>query len=114
MILNLILYLFFTVAGLILIKLGSADVSLIIRNAKINFSFNFYLILGLLCYMASFILWTLLLKNNKLSYVVPLTTGISQVLILFSSFYILKETIKPLNLIGAAIVIIGVIIMNLK
>lgn len=114
MIINLSLYLFFTVAGLVFIKLGSSDLSIAINSTKINFSFNIYMILGLIFYMLSFILWTVLLKNNKLNYIVPLTTGISQILILISSFFILKETIRPINLVGVGIVIIGVVIMNLK
>ena len=112
MILNIILYLLFTVGGLVFIKLGSEGVSVSLKAAQINMTLNLYIILGLIFYVISFLLWTVLLKGNKLSYIVPLTTGLSQVLILISSAMVFNERITAVKIIAVAIIIFGVILLN--
>jgi multidrug transporter EmrE-like cation transporter len=48
-----------------------------------------------------------------LSYIMPLTTGIVQILSLVASSVVFKESISKQGIIGASI-IIGLIIMNYK
>ncbi|WP_426350475.1 DMT family transporter [Alloiococcus sp. CFN-8] len=114
MILNIIFYLLFTVGGLIFIKLGSEGLSFSFKAPQLNLSMNYYLVLGLIFYVISFALWTVLLRGNKLSYIVPLTTGLSQVLIVFSSAIIFHERITPLKIIAVGIIILGVVLLNLQ
>jgi drug/metabolite transporter (DMT)-like permease len=49
-----------------------------------------------------------------LSYIMPLTTGIVQILSLVASSVVFKESISKQGIIGASIIIIGLIIMNYK
>ena len=112
MILNIALYLLFTVGGLVFIKLGSEGVSVSLKASQINMTLNLYIILGLIFYVISFLLWTVLLKGNKLSYIVPLTTGLSQVLILISSAMVFNERLTAVKIIAVAIIIFGVILLN--
>ena len=114
MILNIIFYLFFTVGGLIFIKLGSEGMSFSFKAQQLNISLNYYLILGLIFYGISFVLWTILLRGNKLSYIVPITTGLSQILIVLSSAAIFNERITPLKVIAVVIIVFGVILLNLN
>lgn len=114
MILQIIIYLFFTVGGLVFIKLGTTDFSLMVRASKISFSCNYYLILGFLFYLISFVMWTIILKGNKLSFIVPLTTGLSQVLIFASAVVVFNEEIDLLKVSAIAIIILGVILLNIK
>ena len=51
---------------------------------------------------------------QNLSYITPICTGVSQIMILLASWLILKEQLTGLNIAGAALVIAGVVIMNLK
>ena len=48
-----------------------------------------------------------------LSYIFPIVTGIVQIVTLIASKVIFKEIITLHGLIGAIIIIIGIIIMNL-
>ena len=48
-----------------------------------------------------------------LSYIMPICTGIVQIATLIASKLVFKETIGMQGIIGASIVIIGIIIMNL-
>lgn len=112
MVLNIILYLIFTVGGLVFIKLGGEGTSISLKATQINMTLNFYIILGLIFYVISFLLWTVLLKGNKLSYIVPLTTGLSQVLILISSALVFNERLTAVKIIAVAVIIFGVVLLN--
>ena len=48
-----------------------------------------------------------------LSYIYPISAGIVQILTLIASAFILKETISTQGIIGAIIIIIGIVIMNI-
>ena len=49
-----------------------------------------------------------------LSYIYPILTGIVQILSLVLSSVVLKEKISWQVIIGAVIVIVGILIMNIK
>ena len=49
-----------------------------------------------------------------LSYIYPIVTGIVQILTLIASALVFKEHMSAQSIIGAAIIIVGIIIMNFK
>ena len=51
---------------------------------------------------------------ENVSYISPICNGIAQVMIMVASWLILKERLTGLSIGGAALVIIGVVIMNIK
>lgn len=114
MILNIIFYLIFTVGGLVFIKMGSENVGITIKAPEISLTLNLYLILGLVFYIISFLLWIVLLRGNKLSYIVPLTTALSQVLILLSSAAFFNERLTPLKIVAVIIIVFGVVLLNMQ
>lgn len=114
MVLNVVAYLICTVSGLILIKLGSKGTSLVLNNSYIDMKINLLIVLGLFFYMTSFLLWIRILKNNDLSYIVALTTGLSYVLIMICSIAFLNEKVTMVKGIGVVIILIGVIVINLN
>lgn len=59
-------------------------------------------------------MWQKLLATYDLSYIVPITTGIVQVIILILSYVIFKENINTINLIGISLVIIGIVLISIK
>lgn len=69
--------------------------------------------IGFVCYICSFLLFTRMVIMFDLSYIMPLTTGIVQILSLVASSVVFKESISKQGIIGASI-IIGLIIMNYK
>ncbi len=109
-----ILYLILTVSGLILMKKGGNSGNLQLENGDISFSINWISAIGFICYICSFLLFTRMVIMFDLSYIMPLTTGIVQIITLIASSVIFKENISRQGIIGACIIIVGLVIMNLK
>lgn len=109
-----ILYLLLTVSGLILYKLGSSKEFLIsFQNGMFQIKLSFVSIIGLLCYLLSFLIYMLILPKFNLTYIMPLTSAISYISIYVLSILVLKESIQLYGIIGSAIILIGVIIINI-
>lgn len=109
------LYLVLTVAGLILYKYGAnKGFEFSIVNKALNLKINFVSILGLLCYLASFIIYMLILPKFNISYIMPLTSAVSYISIFILSAMVLKETITTNGVIGAIIILVGIVVMNFR
>ena len=108
------IYLILTLSGLILMKKGGNPGSLAIENGNMNFGINLISLAGLFCYLCSFLLFTRIVVMFDLSYIMPICTGIVQVLTLVASKVIFKEEISIYGIIGASLVIVGIIVMNWK
>lgn len=109
-----LVYLFCSILGLILMKKGGNAGSVALNNGNVGLSINLISFVGLLFYIVSFLLYTKVVTSFDLSYIIPIITGVSQILILLASWGILKETISKQGIIGAIIIIIGIIVMNIK
>ena len=109
-----ILYLILTVSGLILMKKGGNSGNIQINNGDIAFSINWISAIGFVCYICSFLLFTRMVIMFDLSYIMPLTTGIVQILTLVASVFLFKENFSKQGIIGACIIIIGLVVMNYK
>lgn len=108
------IYLVLTVSGLILMKKGGNSGTFSMNNGDIGFSINGISAMGFICYICSFLLFTRLVIMFDLSYIMPLSTGIVQILTLIASKVVFKENISTQGIIGACIIIAGIIIMNYK
>lgn len=107
------IYLILTLSGLIFMKLGGNSGVFSMENSNIVFNINWISLIGLVCYLCSFILFTKIVITFDLSYILPIVTGIVQIATLIASKVIFKETLTTHGIIGASIIIIGIIIMNL-
>lgn len=109
------IYLVLTVSGLILMKKGGNAGKIKIAAGEFNLSISLVSCLGFLCYICSFLLYTrIVMMFENLSYITPICTGLSQIMILLASWLVLKEKISGLTIGGVALVIVGIVIMNLK
>lgn len=108
------IYLLLTMSGLILMKLGGNTGSFAIENGDINFGISPVSLIGFICYIGSFFIYTRMVVLFDLSYITPLCTGIVQILTLIASKIIFKENITIQGIVGASIIIIGLLIMNWK
>ena len=108
------IYLVLTLSGLIFMKLGGNTGSFALVEGDVNFSINPVSLLGFVCYIFSFLLFTKIVTMFDLSYIMPICTGIVQVLSLVASKIVFKEMISTYGIIGAALVIAGIIVMNIK
>ena len=110
-----IIYLFLTVSGLILMKKGGNAGKISISAGEFHLSISLISCLGFLCYICSFLLYTrIVMMFENLSYITPICTGLSQIMVIIASWLILKEQLTGLTIGGVALVIAGIVIMNLK
>ena len=107
-----LIYVVLSSSGIILFKLGSSDLSIKIINNQLNMNFPGLSILGLLCYLGSFVLWMIILSKSDVSFIVPLGLGITNVLILVGSSVVLKEEISLYGIIGIVLILAGTLLIN--
>lgn len=108
-------YIFLSVGGLVLFKYGSfkkLDISFL--NGVLGIDVNIFVIVGILCYMLSFLLYLFLVSKFNLSYIVPITIGLVYILTILSSVLFFKENMHFYHVIGIVLIIIGVFLINLK
>ena len=109
-----IIYVILTVAGLVLIKLGGNSGEIAIKEGAFNFNISLISAIGFVCYLCSFLLFTKIILMFNLSYILPITTGVVQILSLVASYFVFKESMTWQSVLGASIVIVGIILMNWK
>lgn len=108
-------YVLITSAALIVLKLGMKNGAPVqYLDSKLQFNITFYSMLGILLYGLSFLLYIYLISKNDLGYIIPLTTALVYVLIFSASYYIFHEQFTAQKIIGIALIVIGLIFLNLK
>ena len=110
----IIIYLILTLSGLIFMKKGGNPGKINISKKDIQLTMSPISAVGFVCYLCSFLLFTKIVVMFDLSYIMPIVTGIVQVLTLITANLFFKEKISKNGIIGASLVIIGIIIMNIK
>ena len=114
-ILMIVMYLIFTVSGLILMKKGGNAGKISIGSGELAFSIGWVSAIGFICYIVSFLLFTrIIMMFENVSYISPICNGIAQACIVIASIIFLKEKFSGATIGGAALIIAGVIIMNLN
>ena len=105
-------YVLLASSGLILFKLGSANSNLTLNIFGLSINYSIKMILGLLCYGFSFVLWMLIVSKTNLTIAMPLSVAIVNTLVVIGSCLVLKEKITLVQGIGIFIIIFGVCIMT--
>ena len=114
-IISIIIYLILSVGGLILVKSGSSSVNIAIQQGTFNFSMGLKAMIGFIAYIGSFLIYTFyIIKNFDLSYIFPIITGITQVLVIIAGVLIFKEHINAYSIGGIVLIIIGITLLNIK
>ena len=109
-----IVYIFFTTTGMLLIKIGGADASAQITSKLVSIQFKPVLILGLAFYVISFLIYIYLVQKANLSYIIPVSAGIVNIIAVLMGVFILKEEIRIQSIIGIALVLVGVTLMSIS
>ena len=104
------IYVIFTTGGITFMKLGGDSLKLNFKDG-IYFSMGWKTFIGFVLYLVSFLLWQRLIVKYDLSTVVPIVTGIVQIVVLLVGYIVLKENMSLMSIIGAFIIILGIIIM---
>jgi multidrug transporter EmrE-like cation transporter len=113
-ILLIIIYVVLTLSGLVLMKKGGNPGKVSISKKDINLSMSPVSALGFVCYLCSFLLFTKIVVMFDLSYIMPIVTGVVQVMTLVVANIVFKEKIDKKAIIGASLVILGIVVMNLN
>ena len=95
-------------------KLGGNPGSLAVKDGTMTFGLSIVSGIGFICYLCSFILFTRIVVMFDLSYIFPIVTGIVQILTLVASAIVFKEKMSVTSILGAAIIIVGIILLNWK
>lgn len=101
-------------AGQILVKFGAVNLNFNNGNyLKILLSIltNIPVISGIIVYGISFLIWIKVLSKVELSYAYPMVS-LGYVLIVIFSYFILKENVTIIRVIGILVIIIGVVIVS--
>ena len=112
---GLIIYVCLSATALTLIKLGlGKDSTLLLNKGGFSLSLSWMLVLGACLYVVSFCLSMVVMKGMNLSLFYPLSAGLIYIAVCVLSFLVLKEKISTTQLIGMAVILAGIVIMNLK
>lgn len=108
-----ILYVVCTVAGLILYKYGAnKEFGIMFSNGSLSIKINIISIIGLILYLISFILYIVILPKFDVTYILPIVSTATSILIFVSSIMFLNEPSNIVKWIGFVIMIVGVVIVN--
>ena len=107
-----IIYFIFCTGGLTLFKIGTHAAPIAWIQNLCGLRLSLLSICGLLCYGVSFLTYLTLVSKTELSYVYPIATGVSCILVMLVSALILHEPVHLVNWLGAIIIIGGIILVN--
>jgi len=113
------IYLLFTIyvilasSGLLLFKLGSSK-TIISFMKGFSISISWTSLIGILCYMASFVLWLVIVSKVKLTWAFPLSVALINTIIFIGSSILFKETITWVQILGAVLISFGVGLLGIK
>lgn len=109
-----ICYLFCTVGGLTLVKIGANNNALALNNSFFDLSLSYTTMIGLVLYVGSFVMWIVIVQKYNLSYIQPMAMGLSNILIIVVSIFILGEKIGTFQWLGIICILGGVVLMNIN
>lgn len=108
------IYLILTLSGLTFMKKGGNPGKINVNKKSIKLSMSPVSAFGFVCYLCSFLLFTKLVVMFDLSYIMPIVTGVVQIMTLIVANLFFKEKVSKKSIIGASLVIIGIFVMNIK
>ncbi|MBQ9361470.1 MAG: hypothetical protein IJT96_10605 [Lachnospiraceae bacterium] len=105
------MYLCLTVIGATMIKAGAAKESgsFYIMSRPISKE----LIIGVLLYGFSFLMYTFVISQMQISLVIPLMAGINSIAIVLLGVIIFKERLAAGQVLGVAVIIAGIVVLGM-
>lgn len=111
---NFVAYIFFTVGGLFLMKLSGQPIGFALQNGTFHLDISGKMILALVMYASSFLIWTGIVAKSDLSFIVPFSSAIVSTLSVLLGILIFQEDLNMYKIIGIFLAISGVMLMNYK
>ena len=111
---GLILYVCLSALGLTLIKIGlNQQSTLLLDKSGFTLTFSWILVGGIVLYIISFLTSLIVMKGMNLSIYYPLSAGLIYIIVCLLSVLMLKEKVSTSQLIGMAVILAGIVIMNI-
>ena len=104
------IYLILSTAGMALIKYGGG-LNLAMSKHAFKITVAPLSLIGIICYISSFIIWLTILKQQDLSYIYPISSSVGIVLATLLGF-LMGEAVSLYKIAGIILIITGVIIMG--
>lgn len=108
----LLLYVVLSSMGLILFKMGTTANGFVLNLFGLNLHLSWQMIVGVLCYGFSFLLWLYIVGKNNLTYIYPVSIALINIFIVVGSLVLLHENITFMQGIGIVVVVLGVVLMK--
>ena len=108
------LYILCSAVGLVLIKAGGQDLALGVQQGVFHLNISLKMLLGMLFYICSFLLFTFIVPQFNLTYIYPVAAGILYVVITVVGLLFLKEKLTPRQAAGLVLILLGVVAINIK
>lgn len=112
---QILIYVLLSSFGLVMLKLGTSHaLEFSINNGNVTLNINYLLLVGLFFYILSFITSLIAMKGINLNIFYPVSAGLIFVLVALLSVFVLHEKISIVQIVGMAVIVTGVFIMNIK
>lgn len=95
-------------------KLSGEPMKFGINEGAFFFNISIKMLLALLFYITSFVLWTGIVVRNDMSYIVPFSSAIVNVISVVLGVFVFHEYINIYKVVGIAMAVAGLILMNYK
>lgn len=106
------IYALLSAGGLVLFKLGGEGAALDLSGAGFSLRLSWKMVAGVLCYLCSFLLWLVIVSRTQLTFALPLSVGIVNILVFLGSAKFLGEQITPLKVVGLAVIVVGLFLLS--
>lgn len=106
-------YALLSAGGLVLFKLGGQDAAFQVGKTGFSLALSWKMLLGILCYSCSFLLWLVIVSRTQLTFAMPLSVGIVNTLVFLGSAHFLGERITPLKILGLAVIVLGLFLISI-
>jgi drug/metabolite transporter (DMT)-like permease len=79
-----------------------------IETGSVLVKFHAMMLVALISYMFSFVLWLVIVSRIKLSVAMPLNFGFVNLVVLVGSVVFLREKVTPIQWAGVAVILVGI------
>lgn len=110
----LMVYVVLSTSGATLIKYGgsgSGKVHTLFNVPIVNVEVSLVSLIGIIIYGMSFLVFTILLNKLSMSYLVPVATGASYVLLMISAILVFNESFGLWKAIGCILILVGIMLV---
>ena len=105
-------YAILTVAALVIVRMsGGVDIS--ISNSIFNIKLSSKMIVGLVIYVISFVLYLFIIPRLTFTNTFPILNGAVYMLIVMSGVFIFHEKITLQHVVGIALILAGIIVLGM-